>query len=81
GQVWFGAVNEVVVQWLVTPSAPPLESYYPELRRLLWRGLGVDPDRVVAKRGGSAARSTPRPPSARRARNGSPARGRRGGRR
>lgn len=41
GQVWFGAVNEVVVQWLVTPGAPPLESYYPELRLLLRRGLGA----------------------------------------
>ena len=79
GQVWFGAVNEVVVQWLVAPGAPPLESYYPELRRLLWRGLGVEPERMVAKRGGSAARSASRPPSARRSKNGGPARGQRGG--
>lgn len=44
GQVWFGAVNEVVVQWLMTPDAPPLESYQPELRLLLRRGLGVAAD-------------------------------------
>jgi AcrR family transcriptional regulator len=62
GQVWFGAVNEVVVQWLVTPHAPPLESYYPELRRLLWRGLGVEPEReeaAGATRGNPAASSRP----------------------
>jgi AcrR family transcriptional regulator len=60
GQVWFGAVNEVVVQWLVTPHAPPLMSYYPELRRLLWRGLGVEPAREEsegASRGKAAASS------------------------
>jgi AcrR family transcriptional regulator len=43
GQVWLGAVSEVVVQWLVAPRAPALESYYPALRELLWRGLGVEP--------------------------------------
>lgn len=41
GRIWFGAVNEVVVQWLVTPGAPPLESYYDELRAILRRGLGA----------------------------------------
>lgn len=52
GQVWFGAVNEVVVQWLVTPGAPPLESYQPGLRLLLRRGLGVDDDPAPARDGG-----------------------------
>jgi AcrR family transcriptional regulator len=71
GQVWFGAVNEVVVQWLVSPGAPPLESYFPELRRLLWRGLGVEPERTGGAAGGAAKRgtSTRRPPSSRRARS------------
>ena len=46
GTVWFGAVNEVVVHWLIDPDAPPLESYGPELRRLLRRGLGVPTDTV-----------------------------------
>jgi AcrR family transcriptional regulator len=49
GQLWLGAVSEVVVQWLITPDAPPLESYFPELRRLLWSGLGVAPARVDAE--------------------------------
>ena len=44
GRMWFGAVNEVVVQWLVTPDAPPLESYYPALRTILRRGLGSTVD-------------------------------------
>ncbi len=81
GQVWFGAVNEVVVQWLVTPHAPPLESYYSELRRLLWRGLGVEPvreesedatrDKAAASSRASRTKSrgTP-PPSSTRGRGG-----------
>ncbi len=58
GQVWLGAVSEVVVQWLATPKAPPLESYYPQLRELLWRGLGVEPPREAAtERGRGGARN------------------------
>lgn len=80
GQVWLGAVSEVVVQWLVAPRAPALESYYPALRQLLWRGLGVEPplDDVSTKqrRGATPA---PRPADARR--KGRDAARRRGGKR
>lgn len=55
GRIWFGAVNEVVVQWLVTPGAPPLESHYAELRAILRRGLGA-PDATVAPGAGASAR-------------------------
>ena len=37
----FGAINEIVVRWLVTRQPDPLERVLPELRRLLLRAVGV----------------------------------------
>lgn len=81
GQIWLGAVSEVVVQWLTVRNAPPLESYYPELRRLLWHGLGVEPTREAPPPRRSA--DYPPPQAAGRAKSGGVAGGggRRGGRR
>jgi hypothetical protein len=41
--VWFGALNQVVVRWVLQDDAPPLERSYPPLRLLLLRSLGVEP--------------------------------------
>ena len=41
---WFGAINEVVIRWLVTPDLPPLEDAFPTLRALLLRSIGMNPD-------------------------------------
>ncbi|HLV99152.1 MAG TPA: TetR/AcrR family transcriptional regulator [Ktedonobacterales bacterium] len=38
---WFGAINEVVVRWLVTPNPEPLEHSLPTLRALLLRSVGM----------------------------------------
>jgi AcrR family transcriptional regulator len=39
----FGAINEIVVRWLVTRQPDRLESLLPELRRLLLQAVGVAP--------------------------------------
>jgi AcrR family transcriptional regulator len=41
---WFGAINEVVIRWLVTPDPEPLEAAFPTLRALLLRSIGMNPD-------------------------------------
>jgi TetR/AcrR family fatty acid metabolism transcriptional regulator len=38
---WFGAINEVVVRWLITGQPDPLVAALPELRALLLRSVGV----------------------------------------
>jgi TetR/AcrR family transcriptional regulator, fatty acid metabolism regulator protein len=38
---WFGAINEVVVRWLVTSDPEPLEHAFPTLRALLLRSVGM----------------------------------------
>ncbi len=38
---WFGAINEVVVRWLVTPDPEPLDRSFPALRALLLRSVGM----------------------------------------
>ncbi len=38
---WFGAINEVVIRWLVTPDPQPLEHAFPTLRALLLRSIGM----------------------------------------
>jgi TetR/AcrR family transcriptional regulator, fatty acid metabolism regulator protein len=38
---WFGALNQVVVRWVLEDQSTPLESTYPSLRLLLLRSLGV----------------------------------------
>lgn len=40
---WFGAINEVVVRWLVTGQPARLESALPGLRQLLLRSVGITP--------------------------------------
>lgn len=40
---WFGAINEIVVRWLVTGQPAELESTLPALRALLLRSVGVTP--------------------------------------
>jgi hypothetical protein len=39
--VWFGAINEVVVRWLVTGQPRDLESLIPQLSQLLLRSVGA----------------------------------------
>jgi TetR/AcrR family transcriptional regulator, fatty acid metabolism regulator protein len=39
--VWFGAINEVVVRWLVTGQPRDLESLIPQLSQMLLRSVGV----------------------------------------
>lgn len=41
---WFGAINEVVTNWVMEPDPPPLESAYPTLRALLRRSIGGSED-------------------------------------
>jgi AcrR family transcriptional regulator len=45
-QAWFGALNEVVTRWLVAEKPGPLESAYPALRRILFRGVGIGDDQI-----------------------------------
>jgi TetR/AcrR family transcriptional regulator, fatty acid metabolism regulator protein len=45
-QAWFGALNEVVTRWLVADKAGPLESAYPALRQILFRGVGISDDQI-----------------------------------
>lgn len=42
-RVWFGAVNEVITDWVLTEgsTAAALESAYPTVRALLLRGIGA----------------------------------------
>ncbi|MGH2458622.1 MAG: TetR/AcrR family transcriptional regulator [Chloroflexota bacterium] len=47
GQVWFGALNEVVTAWLLREPPGPLEEQYPALRALLLRSVGVPPTGLV----------------------------------
>ena len=38
---WFGAINEIVVRWLVTGNPARLEQVLPQLRALLLRSVGA----------------------------------------
>lgn len=40
-QVWFGALNQVVTDWLLVERPGDLEAAYPALRALLLRSVGV----------------------------------------
>jgi hypothetical protein len=46
GSVWLGAINEVVVRWLLDEAPPSLEESLPALRGMLLRSIGVDPERA-----------------------------------
>lgn len=41
GLVWFGALNEVVVRWVLTGRPGRLEEVYPSLRAMLLRSVGA----------------------------------------
>lgn len=57
----FGAINEIIVRWLVTRQPERLESVLPELRRMLLRAVGA-PDALPDARP-DAPPSAPRAPS------------------
>ena len=48
GMVWFGALNEVVVRWLMSDQQGRLEDTYPTLRSLLLRSVGIPEERIAA---------------------------------
>src|SRR5918911_4179414 len=55
GQVWFGALNEVVTAWALADQPEPLEAVRPRIRPMLLRSIGAsealaspDPDRTLA---------------------------------
>ncbi len=45
---WFGALDEVVAQWLLASRPGPLEDAYPTLRAILLRSVGVPEARIAA---------------------------------
>ena len=42
GQVWFGALNEVVTAWALAERPEPLEDVLPALRPMLLQSIGAD---------------------------------------
>ena len=44
GTIWFGALNELVVCWLLDEDAAPLATVYPELRAIFRRSIGLPLD-------------------------------------
>lgn len=48
GMAWFGALNEVVVRWLMSDQDGRLEDTYPTLRALLLRSVGIPEERIAA---------------------------------
>lgn len=40
---WLGAINEIVVRWLVTHQPERLEDVYPQLQALLLSSVGISP--------------------------------------
>jgi TetR/AcrR family transcriptional regulator, fatty acid metabolism regulator protein len=48
GMAWFGALNEVVVRWLMSEQDGRLEDTYPTLRALLLRSVGIPEERIAA---------------------------------
>ena len=48
GMAWFGALNEVVMRWLMDDHPGRLEDIYPTLRTVLLRSVGVDESRLAA---------------------------------
>jgi len=47
---WFGALNEIVMRWLMAEQDGRLEDTYPTLRAILLRSIGTDEARIAAKR-------------------------------
>lgn len=54
----FGAINEIIVRWLVTRQPERLESVLPELRRMLLRGVGATLAPDASTGGAPAVRAT-----------------------
>jgi hypothetical protein len=44
GRAWFGAVNEVVTQWVLADDSRPLDEAYAALQPLLRRSVGLEGD-------------------------------------
>ncbi len=45
---WFGALNEVVMRWLMSEEQARLEDAYPTLRAILLRSVGIPEERLAA---------------------------------
>ncbi len=45
---WFGALNEVVMRWLMAEQPGRLEDTYPTLRAILLRSVGIPEERIAA---------------------------------
>jgi AcrR family transcriptional regulator len=45
---WFGALNEVVMRWLMAEDPGRLEDTYPTLRAILLRSVGISEERITA---------------------------------
>jgi len=48
GMAWFGALNEVVMRWLMAEPHGRLEDSYPALRAILLRSVGIPEARIAA---------------------------------
>jgi AcrR family transcriptional regulator len=48
GMAWFGALNEVVMRWLMAEQPGRLEDTYPTLRSILLRSVGIPEARIAA---------------------------------
>ncbi len=46
---WFGALNEVVMRWLMDEAHGRLEDTYPTLRAILLRSVGIPADRLAER--------------------------------
>ncbi len=49
GMAWFGALNEVVMRWLMADDPGHLEDTYPTLRAILLRSVGIPEDRIATR--------------------------------
>jgi AcrR family transcriptional regulator len=47
GMAWFGALNEVVMRWLMSEQHGRLEDTYPTLRSILLRSVGIPEERIA----------------------------------
>lgn len=43
-RAWFGALNEIILNWLMTKEPEPLEAAYTGLRPLLMQSVGLQPE-------------------------------------
>jgi AcrR family transcriptional regulator len=49
GMAWFGALNEVVVRWLMEDEPGRLEDTYPPLRAILLRSIGFPEEQIEGR--------------------------------